>query len=284
MVSSMLSRTNSYVFAGVVGAILAACNILALAQTQTQNIRRKDVKPASMSGKQTFASSCANCHGLDGRGGERAPNIAERPRVQQLSDGQLFKIIENGIAGTGMPAFHSLDSSNIKAVVTYLRTLQGAGRSVKLPGDPSRGETIFLVKAGCSACHMVAGKGGFIASDLSVYARTHTEEQIRNQITTPLNNDQRARLATATLRNGEKYTGRVRNEDNFSLQLQSLDGIFHFLGKSEIEGLEYRSQPLMPTDFGSTLSPDELNDVVSYLMSLAGTGPSKMPEKKFVDE
>ena len=131
---------------------------------------------------------------------------------------------------------------------------------------------------------MVAGKGGFIASDLSVYARTHTEEQIRNQITTPLNNDQRARLATATLRNGEKYTGRVRNEDNFSLQLQSLDGIFHFLGKSEIEGLEYRSQPLMPADFGSTLSPDELNDVVSYLMSLAGTGPSKMPEKKFVDE
>ena len=42
----------------------------------------------------------------------------------------------------------------------------------------------------------------------------------------------------------------------------------------------------MPSDFGATLSPDELNDVVSYLMSLAGanTSPSKPPEKKFEDE
>lgn len=266
-------------------AILAVCNIVGWAQTQTQGTRRKDIKP-SVSGKQTFASTCANCHGLDGRGGERAPNIAERPRVQQLSDAQLFKIIENGIPGTGMPAFHSLDGSRIKAVVTHLRTLQGTGKPVKLPGDPERGETIFLGKAGCSVCHMVAGKGGFIASDLSAYARARTVEQIRNQITTPPNNDQRARMATATLRNGEKYMGRVRNEDNFSLQLQALDGSFHFLGKSELEGLEYSSQPLMPTDFGSTLRPDELNDVVSYLMSLAGANasPSRPPEKKFEDE
>lgn len=282
----MLSRTNSCALAAVVAAILAVCNIVGWAQTQTQGNRRKDVKPALVSGKQTVASTCANCHGLDGRGGERAPNIAERPRVQQLSDAQLFKIIENGIPGTGMPAFHSLDSSHIQAVVTYLRTLQGTGKVAKLPGDPARGETIFLGKAGCSGCHMVAGKGGFIASDLSVYARTRTVEQIRNEITTPPNNDGRARMATATLHSGEKYSGRVRNEDNFSLQLQTLDGIFHFLGKSELEGLEYSSQPLMPTDFGSTLSPDELNDVVSYLMSLAdaSTSPSKTPEKKFEDE
>jgi cytochrome c oxidase cbb3-type subunit 3 len=238
-------------------------------------------------GKETFASTCANCHGLDGRGGERAPNIAERPRVQQLSDAQLFKIIENGITGTGMPAFHSLDGSHIKAVVTYLRTLQGTGEPAKLPGDPARGETIFLGKAGCSGCHMVAGKGGFIASDLSAYARAHTVEQIRNDITSPTpSSDHRARMATATLHSGEKYMGRVRNEDNFSLQLQTLDGIFHFLLKSEVEELEYSSQPLMPSDFGSTLSPNELNDVVSYLMSRAGAtiGSSKMPEKKFEDE
>ncbi len=124
---------------------------------------------------------------------------------------------------------------------------------------------------------MVAGKGGFIASDLSDYARAHTVEQIRKEITTPPNSDHRARMATATARSGEKYTGRIRNEDNFSLQLQALDGIFHFLAKSEIEELEYSSQPLMPSDYGSTLSPDELNDVVSFLMSAAcpNTSPSE---------
>ncbi|MGC1450198.1 MAG: c-type cytochrome [Candidatus Sulfotelmatobacter sp.] len=287
MVSFMLSRPKSYrVLVGVLAAIWAASTFLALSQTQSQGSRKKDAKPTLVSGRQTFVSTCANCHGLDGRGGERAPNIAERLRVQQLSDAQLFKIIENGIPGTGMPAFHSLENSNIEAVVTYLRTLQGTGQPVKLPGDPGRGQTIFLGKAGCSGCHMVDGKGGFIASDLSAYARTHTAEQIRNEITTPPNNDYRVRTATATIRSGERYTGRVRNEDNFSVQLQALDGIFHFFLKSEIEGLEYGSQSLMPSNFGSTLSPDELNDVVSYLMSLvdASTRPSKTPEKGFEEE
>jgi hypothetical protein len=31
-------------------------------------------------------------------------------------------------------------------------------------------------------------------------------------------------MATVTTRGGKKYTGRIRNEDNFSLQLQTLDG------------------------------------------------------------
>jgi cytochrome c oxidase cbb3-type subunit III len=284
----MLPRPRSLpVLVQVLMALWAVNGLAAWPQSPPQGLRQKSAKLVSTAGKQTFASTCANCHGLDGRGGERAPNIAERPKVQQLSDAQLFKIIENGIPGTGMPAFHSLDSSNIKAVVTYLRSLQGTGRPVKLPGDPAHGETVFLGQAGCSGCHMVAGKGGFIASDLSAYARTHTVEQIRNEITSPTpSSDRRARMATATLRNGEKFTGRVRNEDNFSLQLQTLDGIFHLLGKSELEELEYSSQALMPSDFGSTLSPDELNDVVSYLMSLAGasSSPLKTPEKKFEDE
>src|SRR5712692_5696408 len=70
-----------------------------------------DRKHVSAGGEQTFASSCAGCHGLDGRGGERAPNIAENPKVQHLADSQIFHIIENGIPGTGMPGFHALESS-----------------------------------------------------------------------------------------------------------------------------------------------------------------------------
>lgn len=272
---------------GVVAALWAANSVVAQSQTQPQVPRQKNVKPVSLPGKQTFASTCANCHGLDGRGGERAPNIAERPRVQQLSDAQLFKIIENGIPGTGMPAFHSLESSSIQAVVTYLRTLQGAKNTVQLPGNPERGETIFLGKGGCAGCHMVAGKGGFIASDLSIYARTHTVEQIRNEITKPAaSNDRQARVVTATIRNGEKYTGRIRNEDNFSLQLQTLDGTFLFLSKAELETLEFSSQSLMPSDYGSTLSSRELDDIVSYLMNTAGAKNSQSPknEREFEEQ
>ena len=64
-------------------------------------------------------------------------------------------------------------------------------------------------------------------------------------------------------------TGVVRNEDNFSLQLQTPDGAFHSVVKADVASITYGKAPLMPTDYGSTLSTTELNDLVSFLMSAA---------------
>jgi cytochrome c oxidase cbb3-type subunit III len=277
----MLPSPRSYfLLALVLAALWTANGLTAWPQTPQPKPRQINVKPVSARGKQIFASTCATCHGLDGRGAERAPNIAENPRVQKLSDIQIAHIIQNGVPGTGMPAFHLLEAADIKAVVTYLRTLQGAKQTVTLPGDPVRGETIFQGKADCSGCHMIAGKGGFIAADLSTYANTHTAEQIRSAITTPAPaGDRQARLVTTTTRDGGKLVGRIRNEDNFSLQLQTLDGTFVSLTKSDLKGLEYSAQTLMPSDYSSTLSPDELNDIVSYLMKVANASGSSSPKK-----
>ena len=262
----MLSGSRSQ-FVLTLAALWAAGGLAAWPQTPRQNLPQKNAKLYSTRGKQTFTSTCAGCHGLDGRGGERAPNIAERAHVQRFSDAQISHIIENGVPGTGMPAFHSLQQSDVQAIVAYLRILQGRTKTLELPGDPDRGEILFFGKAGCSGCHMVAGKGGFIASDLSSYASTHTAEQIRSAIVSRLpDTNLQARLVTATTRGGEKVVGRVRNEDNFSLQLQTLDGTFYSVTKSDLARLEYNSQALMPSDYSSTLSPNELNDLVSYVM------------------
>jgi cytochrome c oxidase cbb3-type subunit III len=252
-------------------------------QATQQDLRQRAF---STRGKQTFASTCANCHGLDGKGAERAPNLVDRANVQRLSDAQISHIIENGVPGTGMPAFHSLARSEVQAIVVYLRMLQGKDGTLKLPGDPDRGETVFFGKAGCSGCHLIAGKGGFIASDLSGYAATHAVEQIRSAIAnrTP-GSDLQARLVTVTTRGGVKNSGRIRNEDNFSLQLQTLDGTFFFVAKSDIENLQYSSQTLMPSDYGTTLSPEDLNDVISYLVREAHvTVGAVAATKAFEDE
>src|ERR1700756_3164662 len=95
-------------FVLTLAALCAAGDIAAWSQAPRQNPAHNS-KIASTKGKQTFASTCAGCHGLDGRGGERAPSIAERARVQRFSDAQISHIIENGVPGTGMPAFHSLE-------------------------------------------------------------------------------------------------------------------------------------------------------------------------------
>jgi cytochrome c oxidase cbb3-type subunit III len=233
--------------------------------------RPTNAKPQLKSaGQQVFASTCAACHGLDGRGGERAPNIAQTPEAQRLSDTELMHIVQAGIPGTGMPAFHSLANSDVKAVVAYLRVLQGADKAVASPGNPAHGKTIFFGEAGCSRCHMAAGEGGFIASDLSSYGSAHSAQEIRGAIiqSNPVSENQ-VHKALVVTRDGQQYTGRVRNEDNFSLQLQSLDGTFHFFTKSEIERMEYSEQTFMPANYGTKLSAQDLNDLVSFLISVA---------------
>jgi len=243
-------------------------------QSQPQANRSGGPKRASsatlLEGKQIFASSCAACHGLDGRGGERAPDIATRRETQRLSDVKLARVVDAGVPGTGMPSFHSLGVSGIKSVVSYLRALQGGGKSATLPGNPRRGETIFFAKTGCSDCHMVAGKGGFLAADLSSYGRNHSAEEIREVIANP-NSMRKAgdKFVLVVTRDGEKYVGLVRNEDNFSLQLQTVDGHFLFFMKSELQTLERQAQSVLPAGYHSALGGRDLDDVISFLISSA---------------
>jgi mono/diheme cytochrome c family protein len=63
-------------------------------------------------GMNHFADHCASCHANDGSGktemGQglfpKAPDM-RLPATQQLTDGELFYIIENGVRFTGMPAW-----------------------------------------------------------------------------------------------------------------------------------------------------------------------------------
>jgi mono/diheme cytochrome c family protein len=59
-----------------------------------------------------FADHCASCHGNDGKGNTligrglypKPPDMTEAT-TQNLTDGEIYYIIENGIRFTGMPAF-----------------------------------------------------------------------------------------------------------------------------------------------------------------------------------
>src|SRR5712664_4983077 len=231
-------------------------------------------------GRQVFENRCAGCHGIDGRGGERAPDIATSAKAQRRTDSVLGQVINNGVPSAGMPAFSTLDASTTRALVRYLRFLQGKTGSAAMPGNPQNGKAIFFGRARCSECHLAAGAGGFIASDLSSYGRSRPIEEIRDAIVKP-NQPSNAPRGTVTIatRADQNLTGVLRNEDNFSLQLQSLDGIFHLLLKSDIATINRDPNSLMPANYGSTLSHGELNDLVSFLMSVAQHDKSPDPKK-----
>lgn len=175
-----------------------------------------------------------------------------------------------------MPAFPTLDAPAVHSLLAYLRFLQGKTKTsgATLPGNPQRGKSLFFGKARCAACHTLAGAGGFLASDLSSYARTRDVEEIRQAIARP-GNVGRASVATlVTTRDGQTFSGVARNEDNFSLQLQTPDGAFHLFLKLGLTSTTRESAPLMPADYSEILSTADLNDLIALLMATSGRGPA----------
>jgi cytochrome c oxidase cbb3-type subunit III len=233
-------------------------------------------------GAAIFASNCSGCHGADGRGGEHAPNIATAPDVQHLMDRELAGIIRYGIAGAGMPAFSSLKQQEVADVVSYLRVLQGRGDIVKLPGDPRQGETLFYGKAQCADCHMVNGKGGFIGGDLSFYGAEAKPDQMRAVILDPEKNLPADKKATTVVTiNGQRLTGMLRTNSNFSLSLQTPDGAFHFLPKSDLTQVDIGSRSLMPA---ANLNSKEVDDLVSYLLRTGDESAKRSPHSSKSDD
>jgi putative heme-binding domain-containing protein len=227
-------------------------------------------------GRQVFASRCAGCHGLDGRGTDRAPDIATEARAQRRTDADLRRTVRLGIPVAGMPAFSTMDDATVKSVVAYIRFLQGKRDNSSAKGDAQNGERLFFGKAGCANCHMVNGKGGFIALDLSALGRTTSAEEIRRAITSP-GRSVHDEIMTVKTRDGRLFSGVLRNEDNFSLQLQELDGGFQLFLKADIEKIVRQEGSLMPTDYAYKLSSSEIEDLVSFVVRVGGA--SRKPAK-----
>jgi putative heme-binding domain-containing protein len=114
---------------------------------------------------------------------------------------------------------------------------------------------------------MVSGQGGFFGQDLTSYASRMNADEVRNRITNPDKDlDARRGMVSVVLTDSSKFSGVARSEDNFSLQLQTADGVFHLLSKSEIRTQTYAGKSGMPSDYALTLSAAEMNDLISYLL------------------
>ena len=120
------------------GAVEA--RVAAIVRRLAVSSERRDLRnPVSLSsdvlaeGMAHFADHCANCHSNDGSGTTemghglypKAPDM-RLPATQQLTDGELFYIIENGIRFTGMPAWSTGTASDAQStwhLVHFIRHL-----------------------------------------------------------------------------------------------------------------------------------------------------------------
>jgi quinoprotein glucose dehydrogenase len=139
-----------------------------------------------------------------------------------------------------------------------------------MAGNAVRGRGLFDAKATCRTCHRVEGNGSRVAPDLSDIGANRGADflwrKLHDPSTTmiPLN-----RPVHIVLKSGRVIDGRRLNEDTYSVQL--IDNQERLLSVMKSDVKEYnilRTSP-MPS-FKDKLTPQELADVVSYLVSLKG--------------
>ncbi len=78
---------------------------------------------AVSAGRKLFRQHCAECHGSDALGSQRAPNL-RTPAVATAPSGALFWFVTNGDLRRGMPAWSRIPDERRWQLVTWLRSLK----------------------------------------------------------------------------------------------------------------------------------------------------------------
>ncbi|MGH9776590.1 MAG: c-type cytochrome [Candidatus Acidiferrales bacterium] len=73
-------------------------------------------------GKKLYRQHCAQCHGENGSGGDRAPTLRSR-EIREATAGELAWFLKNGILLAGMPSWSKLPPQRRWQLVAYLKSL-----------------------------------------------------------------------------------------------------------------------------------------------------------------
>jgi predicted CXXCH cytochrome family protein len=114
-------------------------------------------------GREDFIARCASCHGNDGSGitqiGQnlypRAPDL-RGPQTQNLRDGEIHYIIENGVQLSGMPAWrnpHQESGDDSWRLVLFVRSLHSPTNKVEAQQASNASSAHYVGSQACEKCH-----------------------------------------------------------------------------------------------------------------------------------
>jgi putative heme-binding domain-containing protein len=219
-------------------------------------------------GKQLYGVNCSHCHGPNGDS-VSGVDLGHGKFRRASTDNELVAIMVQGIQDTPMPPA-SLSDQQAHQIVAYLRSLAVAtGAPSASKEDLARGKSLFESK-GCVNCHRVLDHGSRVGPDLTDIGARRKPDEIERSIVDP--NAEvlpENRYVRAVTRDGATITGRVLNEDTYSLQLIDSKEKLVSLQKADLRQFEFLKSSPMPS-FRDKLSGNELSDLVAYLVSLKG--------------
>lgn len=252
------------------GAILCAALVHAAVMQGLAQGGAPQTAAAGGTGAALFRARCAECHGADAKG-ERGPDLTKLWTADG-ADERAFRAIRLGVPGSIMPPSQAPDEE-IRAIVTYLRSVGTAGSGSTSAGNAANGERIF--GASCESCHLVNGRGGRLGPDLSRIATSQPREAIARAI-----RDASASFAVGyqpvivVTRDGQRIRGTRKGEDPFSIQIMDTRERLQGYLKADVREVASDSQSLMPSFGPDRLSDADLDDLLRFLATLRPLEPS----------
>ena len=274
--------------------IVAAAAFLAVAAMSSSTPLAQHSYPPEQiaAGKTLYDANCGRCHNDDGAGVTGIELFKEIRRAS--ADDDIARLIQNGIPGTSMPP-HAFTTDQALSVVAFMRSMVGvtagssaispvplgppAGSDPTLTGDPARGRTLFAGKGGCVSCHRAEGTGGTTGPDLSAagaargfgpFVRPPDPIALARAILDP-----DAQISPGferfqvTPTSGPTVRGALLNQDTFSVQLRDEAQNLRSFMKADLK--DFGFLPSSMPSYRGRLTPQEVADVVSYLLTLKGS-------------
>jgi putative membrane-bound dehydrogenase-like protein len=135
--------------------------------------------------------------------------------------------------------------------------------------DPARGKLLF--KKTCAVCHRLENEGVEVGPDLLSALANKTAESLLIDILDPSREvDPRYIEYVLTLKEGRVVTGLIAAETATSLTLRRAEKAEDTLLRSQIDDIRATAKSLMPEGLEMQLNPQELFDVIAYLLEVKG--------------
>ena len=219
-------------------------------------------------GGPVFLQQCAFCHGRDAGGGEDGPDLTRSKLVATDVGGDLIApVIREGRPEKGMPRF-SLPEGEVGALVAFIHdqktkaeALVGKRRGVDAAdlqtGNVEAGKSYFNGAGRCSTCHSPTG-------DLAGVAKRFEGLKLEQQMLYPKGAKSKI---TVTLASGEKITGELAYQDEFTVGLRDASHKYRSWSTKKVK-FSIDAPVEAHAEMLAKYTDDDIHNLMAYIQTL----------------
>jgi putative heme-binding domain-containing protein len=153
-----------------------------------------------------------------------------------------------------------IDTEKENLIITRLADFKSEGKSL------DGGKKLFAQN--CSPCHQIRQEGGFIGPQLDGVGNWGSKALAEKILDPNRNISEAFRTYTIRTKDGKTMNGLYRREEGEVIVFANISGEEFSVPKKEIAEQKPSKYTIMPDHFGSVLSQDDFNTLLSYLLSV----------------